>query len=54
MLGSAAGSALLGAVLNFVGSDPGHLQTAVTSIFGVVCVVALFPATFGRPKVSER
>jgi MFS family permease len=54
MLGSAAGGALLGAVLNAIGSDPAHLQTAVTSIFGVVCVVALFPATLGRPKVSER
>jgi MFS family permease len=54
MLGSAAGGALLGAVLNFFGSDPAHLQTAITAIFGVVCVVALFPATLGRPRVSER
>jgi MFS family permease len=54
MLGSAAGGALLGALLNFVGSDPGHLRTAVVAIFSVVCVVALFPATLGRPKVSER
>jgi MFS family permease len=54
MLGSAAGGALLGALLNFVGSDPAHLQTAVTAIFGVVCVLALFPATLGRPRVSQR
>jgi MFS family permease len=54
MLGSAAGGALLGALLNFVGSDPVHLQTAVTAVFGVVCVMALFPATLGRPRVSER
>jgi predicted MFS family arabinose efflux permease len=54
MLGSAAAGALMGALLNAIGTDPEHLQTAVAAIFVVVTLIALWPATFGRPRVAER
>ena len=51
MLGSAAGGALMGSVLNTIGSDPGQLRLSITAIFTVASVIALFPATIGRPKI---
>jgi protease II len=54
MLGSAAGGALMGAVLNAFGSDPDHLHIAIAAVFVVAALIALFPATIGRPKVSAR
>jgi Na+/melibiose symporter-like transporter len=54
MLGSAAGGALMGALLNAIGSDPDHLRLSITAIFGMAALLALWPATFGRPKVPER
>jgi MFS family permease len=54
MLGSAAGGALLWALLNAVGSDSAHLQQAIAAVFLVAGLVALFPATLGRPRVAER
>jgi MFS family permease len=54
MLGSAAGGALMGALLNAIGSDPDHLRLSITAIFGLAALIALFPATVGRPKVSVR
>jgi len=54
MLGSAAGGALMGAVLNAIGSDPDHLRLSITAIFVVASIIALWPATFGRPKVEVR
>ena len=46
--------ALMGAVLNAIGSDPDHLRLSITAIFGLAGLLALFPATFGRPKVPHR
>jgi MFS family permease len=54
MLGSAAVGALMGAVLNAIGTDADHLQWSITAIFGLTGLIALFPATLGRPKVSAR
>jgi MFS family permease len=54
MLGSAAVGALMGAVLNAIGTDPDHLRLSITAIFGLTGLIALFPATIGRPKVSAR
>ncbi len=54
LLGSAAGGALLGSVLNAIGSDPDHLRTSITAIFSLSASIALFPATLGRPRVSAR
>jgi MFS family permease len=54
MLGSAAGGALMGALLNAIGSDPDHLRLSITAIFSMAALLALWPATFGRPKVSVR
>jgi hypothetical protein len=52
MLGSAAFGALMGAVLNFIGTDADHLRSAISVIFILVAVIALWPATFGRPRVQ--
>ncbi len=54
MLGSAAVGALMGAVLNAIGTDPDHLRLSITAIFSLTGLIALFPATLGRPKVSAR
>ena len=54
LLGSAAGGALMGAVLNAIGTDPDHLRLSITAIFSLAALVALFPATIGRPKLSAR
>jgi MFS family permease len=54
MLGSAAGAALMGAVLNAIGSDQAHLRLSITAIFITSAIIALWPATFGRPKVEVR
>jgi predicted MFS family arabinose efflux permease len=54
MLGSAAGGALMGALLNAIGSDPDHLRLSIAAIFGMAALLALFPATIGRPKVAAR
>ena len=54
MLGQAAAGALMGALLNAIGSDPVHLRLSITAIFSMAALLALWPATFGRPKVSER
>ena len=42
------GGALMGAVLNAIGSDPDHLRLSITAIFGLAALIALFPATW-RP-----
>ena len=54
MLGSAAVGALMGAVLNAIGTGPDHLRMSITAIFTLTGLIALFPATLGRPKVSAR
>jgi MFS family permease len=54
MLGSASVGALMGAVLNAIGTDPDHLRLSITAIFTLTGLIALFPATLGRPKVSSR
>jgi MFS family permease len=54
MVGGAAVGALMGAVLNAIGSDPEHLRSAITAIFGLTALLALFPATIGRPRIPER
>jgi MFS family permease len=54
MLGGAAVGALMGAVLNAIGSDPDHLRMSIAAIFGLTALLALFPATIGRPKVETR
>ncbi|MBV9893089.1 MAG: MFS transporter [Chloroflexi bacterium] len=54
MLGSAAGGALMGAVLNAIGSDPDHLRLSIAAIFSLAALIALVPATIGRPKVWAR
>jgi MFS family permease len=54
MLGSAAGGALMGALLIAIGSDPDHLRLSITAIFSMAAVLALWPATIGRPRVSSR
>jgi MFS family permease len=54
MLGSAAGGALMGAVLNAIGTDPDHLRLSIAAIFSLAALIALVPATIGRPKVSAR
>jgi hypothetical protein len=54
MLGSASVGALMGAVLNAIGTDPDHLQVSIAAIFSLTGLIALFPATIGRPKVAAR
>ena len=54
MLGSASVGALMGAVLNAIGTDGDHLRMSITAIFTLTGLIALFPATLGRPKVSAR
>jgi MFS family permease len=54
MIGSAAVGALMGAVLNALGTDPDHLRTSITVIFGLTAMLALVPATIRRPKVPDR
>jgi predicted MFS family arabinose efflux permease len=54
MLGGAAFGALMGAVLNAIGTDPDHLRTSITAIFGLTAILALFPMTIGRPKIEPR
>ncbi|HEY3059260.1 MAG TPA: MFS transporter [Chloroflexota bacterium] len=54
MLGSAAWGALMGALLNAIGTDPGQLRTSIAAIFALSAIVALWPATFGRPRVEQR
>ena len=51
MLGSAAGGALMGALMNAIGSDPDHLRMSIAAIFSTAALLALFPATVGRPKL---
>ena len=52
--GSAAGGALMGALLNAIGSDADHLRLSIAAIFSMAALIALVPATIGRPKVSAR
>jgi MFS family permease len=54
MLGSAAGGALMGALLNAIGTDADHLRLSITAVFSLAALIALVPATIGRPKVSVR
>jgi predicted MFS family arabinose efflux permease len=54
MLGSAAGGALMGALLNALGSDAAHLRLSIAAIFVMAALIALFPATIGRPRISVR
>jgi MFS family permease len=54
MLGGAAAGALMGAVLNALGTDPDHLRLSISAIFGLAALLALVPATIGRPKVPDR
>ena len=51
MLGGAAGGAIMGAVLNAIGSDAAQLSTSITAIFLLSALIALWPATLGRPKI---
>jgi MFS family permease len=54
MLGSASVGALMGAVLNAIGTDGDQLRMSIAAIFALTGLIALFPATLGRPKVSAR
>ncbi len=53
MLGSAAGGALMGAVLHGIGADAGHLWTAISAIFLLGATFALMPATLLRPRLER-
>ena len=53
LVGSAAGGALMGAVLHGVGADPDHLRTTISAIFLVGCLFALMPATLLRPRLER-
>jgi len=53
LLGSAAGGALMGAVLHGIGADPDHLLMAVSAIFLLGALFALLPATLLRPKLEH-
>jgi MFS family permease len=54
MLGSAAVGALMGALLNAIGTAPGQLHLAIAAIFSLTALIALWPTTLGRPRVSQR
>jgi MFS family permease len=54
LIGMAAGGALMGALLNAIGLDAAHLRAAIAAIFTMAVVIALVPATIGRPKVGPR
>ncbi|MDE3077869.1 MAG: MFS transporter, partial [Chloroflexota bacterium] len=54
MLGSASGGALMGALLLAIGPDAQHLPRAIASIFLLVAILALWPATFGMPRDVDR
>ena len=54
MLGSAAVGALMGALLNAIGTAPGQLHVAIAAIFSLTALIALWPATFGRPRIGQR
>src|SRR5258708_28252933 len=51
MLGSAAAGALMGAVLNAIGSDPDHLRLPITAIFRMAALPARCPAPLRPPQV---
>lgn len=53
LVGSAAGAALMGAILQAIGADAAHLRTSIIVIFIVVAAFGLWPATFGRPRLDE-
>jgi MFS family permease len=53
-VGSAAGGALMGALLNAIGADPAHIRTSIIAIFVLVVALGLWPATLGRPDVDPR
>jgi MFS family permease len=53
-VGSAAGGALMGALLNGIGADPDHLRLSIVAIFLLAFLFGLWPATFGRPNVEQR
>jgi len=52
LLGSAAGGALMGALLHGIGSDPAHITTGIAAVFALAAAFAIMPATLLRPKVS--
>jgi len=54
LLGSAAGAAIMGALLHLIGADPGHLRTSIVAIFLFMACLALWPATLGRPRGIDR
>jgi MFS family permease len=54
LLGGATGGAIMGAVLNVIGSDADHLRTSIVTIFVLAAIIALWPATFGQPKIPPR
>jgi predicted MFS family arabinose efflux permease len=54
MLGAAASGALMGAVLNAIGAGPSELPRAMVAVFALTSLIALWPATLGRPKVAPR
>ncbi len=53
MLGSAAGSALMGALLHGIGADPDHIRTAIVAIFVLSAAFTMLPATFLRPRLPR-
>jgi predicted MFS family arabinose efflux permease len=53
-LGVGVGSALMGALLELFGTEGEQLRLALAAIFALAAVIALWPATFGRPSVPER
>ena len=51
-VGSAAGGALMGALLNGIGAGPADLPRSIVAIFLLVFLFGLWPATFGRPRLK--
>ncbi len=53
LIGAASGAALMGALVQAIGIDSAHLRMAMTGVFLLMAGMALWPATFGRPKGIE-
>jgi MFS family permease len=53
LLGSAAGGALMGAVLHGIGADSSRIRLAITAIFLLAALFAVQPATLLRPKLPH-
>ncbi|HLY63935.1 MAG TPA: MFS transporter, partial [Chloroflexota bacterium] len=54
LIGSAAGAALMGALLHAIGAEQPRLQTSITAIYLLMAFIALCAATVRRPRGVER